>query len=699
MDGFGTAVLGVDRGLAPAGMDGDAVALALGAVLFAHGHFVVPLQAIERHALRAAAHGGAGDIGGDVAAADHNDLAGELRFGRKVDLLCKVHAGHDALGVVAGNAETSAVLQTDGNIEPFVALRAQLGDGDVPADIHTAAEFHAHLAQNVDLGLHNVLFETEVRNGVHQHAAETGRFVEHGRTVALLGEEVRAGHTRRPRADDGDLLIESALDLRDDLFGDKARGGFEILLGNEALDLIDGDGLIDGAAGAGVLAAAVADAAAYGGEWVFALDELERFAVLALRGELQIALHGDVRRARRLARGRAGIVAVDAVVVAVVDVPLIRAPGGLVRQLVARVLDGAVLRAELLAELHRARGTRFNTAAARNAVFALDLRNVGAAGEVWRVEKLARAQRVADVHVAVADGDDLLFAVDVRDLMDKAVLLGLVQDLEHLVIGDVMAAVGLDDVARHIAHGDAPVLRIVAAALAELGAGHTAGAGRSGVNAVVLFQPVGDVLDGDGLVLGLDRLFHGDNMHADAGASGRHHRRDLLQREERHALKERRDLRMLVDLRLTHVDELRAARNELRQRPALLVVRVFPVQIFPVVLDKADVRHLGEQLFELFLAFAGERGDLRGRFRLAHLHLERDIRHFVRNNARESPILGIVARDLADAVGDHRAELEDLLSRLVRAGDRKGIFAFIHRHSGLGLLIHADSSTFYISFV
>ena len=90
----------------------------------------------------------------------------------------------------------------------------------------------------------------------------------------------------------------------------------------------------------------------------------------ALRGELQVALHGDVRRARRLARGCTGIVAVDAVVVAVVDVPLIRAPGGSVRQLVARVLDGAVLRAELLAELHRARGTRFNTAAARNAVFA-----------------------------------------------------------------------------------------------------------------------------------------------------------------------------------------------------------------------------------------------------------------------------------------------------------------------------------------
>ena len=40
---------------------------------------------------------------------------------------------------------------------------------------------------------------------------------------------------------------------------------FQVLLGNKFLYLVDGDGLIHGAAGAGVLTAAVAHAAAYGG--------------------------------------------------------------------------------------------------------------------------------------------------------------------------------------------------------------------------------------------------------------------------------------------------------------------------------------------------------------------------------------------------------------------------------------------------
>ena len=283
--------------------------------------------------------------------------------------------------------------------------------------------------------------------------------------------------------------------------------------------------------------------------------------------------------------------------------------------------------------------------------------------------------------------------------MDEAVFLRLMQNFQHFIVGDVMTAIRFDDVPRHVAHGDAPVFRVVAAALAELGAGHTAGAGGSGVNAVVFFQPVGDMLDGNGLVLRLDRLFHRDDVHTDAGASGRHHGSDLFERQERHALKERRDLRMLVDLRLAHIKELRAARNELRQRPALFMVRVLSVEIFPVVLNKTDVRHLGEQLFQLILALAGNGGDLRGGFRLADLHLQRNVRHFVRNNTGESPVFRVVARNLADAVSNHRAELENFFSRLIRAGDREGILALVCRHSGLGLFVHAVSSTFYIFFV
>ena len=51
--------------------------------------------------------------------------------------------------------------------------------------------------------------------------------------------------------------------------GHKPRRGVEILLRDEALDLVNGDGLIDRPARAGILAAAVADAAADGGEGDF----------------------------------------------------------------------------------------------------------------------------------------------------------------------------------------------------------------------------------------------------------------------------------------------------------------------------------------------------------------------------------------------------------------------------------------------
>ena len=47
----------------------------------------------------------------------------------------------------------------------------------------------------------------------------------------------------------------------------------------EALDLVDGDGLVDRAAGALGLAALVADAAADGRERIFLLDELKRVGV------------------------------------------------------------------------------------------------------------------------------------------------------------------------------------------------------------------------------------------------------------------------------------------------------------------------------------------------------------------------------------------------------------------------------------
>ena len=82
--------------------------------------------------------------------------------------------------------------------------------------------------------------------------------------------------------------------------------------------------------------------AADGGEGVLPLDELEGLPVLALGGQLQVALNGDMGRAGGLAGGGAGIVAVDTVLIPVVDGPLLRAPFGLVGQLLPGILHGVV---------------------------------------------------------------------------------------------------------------------------------------------------------------------------------------------------------------------------------------------------------------------------------------------------------------------------------------------------------------------
>ena len=169
-------------------------------------------------------------------------------------------------------------------------------------------------------------------------------------------------------------------------------------------------------------------------------------------------------------------------------------------------------------------------------------------------------------------------------------------------------------------------------------------------------------------------------MHADACASRRHHGRDLFEREHRHALKERRDLGMLVDLAFAHVQKFRAAGDEQRQHPALFMLGVLAVQVLPVVLDDACPRHLREELFERLALHFGELHQLLGRLGLAHAHFERDVDHLVGHHAGKAPVLGVVRRSLeADAVRDHTAELEDVFARGVRAGNFETQFTLVER--------------------
>lgn len=173
-----------------------------------------------------------------------------------------------------------------------------------------------------------------------------------------------------------------------------------------------------------------------------------------------------MRRAVALAGGGAGVIAVGGrIVVSVIFVPHFRAPFGLIRQHLLRIDDRPLLRTQLLPELGGTRRAHLGALTAGNALFRIDMRAVSGCGHIRRVEQLAGAQRVAGADAAVADAVDLVLAVNIRDLVHKAVFLGALQDLHDLFARCRARFVGLDGVGRHVTDGNAYVLFQMAAAL------------------------------------------------------------------------------------------------------------------------------------------------------------------------------------------------------------------------------------------
>ena len=113
-----------------------------------------------------------------------------------------------------------------------------------------------------------------------------GIALKHGGLVALQRQEVGAAQARRPAADDGDFLLPRPLQRGLHHRRHIAVLGGQILLGNKFLHGVNGHGLVDGAARAGILAPAVADAPAHSGEGVLLFDQRQRVTVAALRGHL-----------------------------------------------------------------------------------------------------------------------------------------------------------------------------------------------------------------------------------------------------------------------------------------------------------------------------------------------------------------------------------------------------------------------------
>ena len=487
----------------------DPFFLCLGHFVRIGGH-VALLAAVGHRNTCAEAHRGTGDIHGDIAAADDDDLLADGRPCAGVHFAQEVDSAPDTLQVLARDAESSGLLGTDGEIDGVIALLTQLLNGDVLSDLDAAAEDHAKFLEHVDLGVQHGLLQTEGRDSVAEHTAGKLVFVKHRHAIVVRREEVGAAQAGRAGTDHGDLLVAEVIEL----LGDEAGVTLQLAVGDKLLHLVDGNGAVQVSSGAFALALAVADPAADGGQRVFFLDQLQRLEVSPLGGKLQIALNGDMRGTCGLAGGRAfrrNIFAVGAVV----GVPVLRRPLDVIGKLMGLVLNGRQS-AELLAHLDGIVGAAVGALAAGDALFVVDLGHVVALGGSGGVVILGHTEGQAALRHAVADRKGLPL-MQGRDLMDTAAVLGFLQKLLGLGNGHGTALAGVVEHIAHMAHEDAEALVQIAASFVHHAADPAALARRHAQVAFVLLDVLAAALVIDLLGVRRNRALHRDHAH-DAGA-------------------------------------------------------------------------------------------------------------------------------------------------------------------------------------
>ncbi len=281
-----------------------------------------------------------------------------------------MHAGQIVPRAAHHRAGAGAYAQ----IECLVTLGTKLIQAHIPADFHACLKGHAHLSQYLNFRVHHVLFKPETRNAQGQHAAGHRRFFEHGDGIPPGGQIIGAAQARRPRSDDRNLIGIGPSGLVHHR-RDKARRLPQLLLGNEFLNLVNGDRIVNAAAGAGILAPPVADPPANRREGVIGLDQLKGVPIPALGGQLDIALNRHMGGALGLA-GRGAVADHLGAVGSVVLVVILAAPELFGRTAVRRFFRLGSHGAELPSQLYRIHLAGFHALAAGHASVLIHPRHV-----------------------------------------------------------------------------------------------------------------------------------------------------------------------------------------------------------------------------------------------------------------------------------------------------------------------------------
>ena len=119
----------------------------------------------------AEAYGRAGDVDGDVAAADDRHLAADPGHAGEVDLAQEVHALADAVGLLARHPELDPLMGPQCQVDRLVALAEEVIDGHIPAESGVELYFDAQVGDDLDLLRQDLPRQPVGRDADTQHAA------------------------------------------------------------------------------------------------------------------------------------------------------------------------------------------------------------------------------------------------------------------------------------------------------------------------------------------------------------------------------------------------------------------------------------------------------------------------------------------------------------------------------------------------
>jgi len=286
-------------------------------VHFVGGRHVLHVASVdERHLLRAEADARARAVHRGVAAADHHHAAPFVvrilkaeRGGVQI-----VEAVDHPFGIFARDAEVVRVVAADRHDHRVVALRLQVGGGEVATEHLVALESAAESRDRLVLAVEHLdLRQAVLRDSVTQHTARLRILLEDRDVVAGNQEVEGGGCAGGTGADHGDALPRLRLQFeRKRRIDVLVPHRLQHLIAGVAVAVADRDRFVHFVATAVVLARRRADASEDARERDGALEDPRRLAELRLGVRLQEAGDVDVARALVLARWQAvGVVVAE----------------------------------------------------------------------------------------------------------------------------------------------------------------------------------------------------------------------------------------------------------------------------------------------------------------------------------------------------------------------------------------------------